>query len=360
MSAHIAAYRGCLLGMAVGDAMGFPVDYKSWEEICENYGPNGLLGYDLLNGCAEVTSYTQVAAYGANGLLLSLSRGKQANYVRYIAEAMRIWAKKQHFPRDPEKNLFWVSQIPQLRTRQCRDPRMLDALRFDRLGTPEKPVNNADSPGALTLGAVVGMFYNPNRLTPTQIGSLSAQAVALTHGDPGAFLSAAVLAYIIAGMIQQPDHDLKEHFLQAIETVDRLFRDTFPQATVLSNRLKLAISLVDNPDISPRQRMEQLYCQSAGECLAGALYACLASKEDFDEAMIIAVNHSGRSCAVGAVVGAILGTKLQEDALPEFYLESLESANVLRTLADDLAKGNPASGLFDDDWDHKYVQGLPL
>ena len=56
MDEKVAAYTGCLLGMAVGDAMGYTVDKKSWDEICEDYGPNGLLGYDLVNGCADITS----------------------------------------------------------------------------------------------------------------------------------------------------------------------------------------------------------------------------------------------------------------------------------------------------------------
>ena len=36
-----SAHRGCLLGLAVGDAMGYAVDSKSWAEIQEDYGPNG-------------------------------------------------------------------------------------------------------------------------------------------------------------------------------------------------------------------------------------------------------------------------------------------------------------------------------
>lgn len=360
MGENASAYRGCFLGLAVGDAMGFTVDSMTWEEICENYGPNGLLGYDLRNDSAAVSSYTQTAAYVANGLLLAITRGKPGMYLRYISEAMRQWAKRQHFPRDPEKNLFWVSQIPQLRTRQCRDARMLDAMRFDTLGTPEKPINSAATPGAILTGAVIGLFFDHKRLDPAQIGSLTAQAVALTHGDPEAFLSAAVLAYVIAGLLHQPEHSLKEQFLLSIETVDRQFRDRFPQAAPLAARLKLAIGLADNRKVEPREGMDQLHCSSAGECLAGAMYACLVSGCDFDEAMITAVNHSGRSSAVGAITGAILGAKLTEEALPEFYLESLEAADVLRTLAEDLAQGSPTMGLFDDDWDHKYVQGLPL
>ena len=360
MGNKAAAYRGLFLGMAVGDAMGLPVDDKDWEGICESYGPNGLLGYDLLNGTAEVTSYTQVAAYVANGLLLAITRGRQDMYLRYIAESMRQWAKRQHFPRDPEKNLFWVTQIPQLRLRQCRDARMLDALRFDRLGTMEQPINRASSPGAIMTGAVIGMICDRRRLDPSQAGNLSAQAVALTHGDPEAFLAAATLAQVIAGIIHGQPQSLKDHFLGAAESIDRQFRDKFPQATTLSTRLKLAISMADNPSLHARHHMEQLECASAGECLAGAMYACLVCNDDFDAAMITAINHSGRSSAVGAITGAILGARLTDEALPEFYLESLEAAPALQVLANDLAQGSPAAGLFDDDWDHKYVQGLPL
>ena len=28
------AYRGCLLGLAIGDAMGYPVDTKTWQMRC--------------------------------------------------------------------------------------------------------------------------------------------------------------------------------------------------------------------------------------------------------------------------------------------------------------------------------------
>ena len=360
MGNNAAAFRGLFLGMAVGDAMGLPVDDKDWGEICENYGPNGLLGYDLLNGTAEVTSYTQVAAYVTNGLLLAITRGRQDMYLRYIAESMRQWSRRQHLPRDPEKNLFWVTQIPQLRLRQCRDARMLDALRFEQLGTMERRINNASSPGAVMTGAVIGLLCDRRRLDPSQAAPLAAQAVALTHGDPEAFLTAAALAQVICDIVYGHPQSLKEHFLNAAESIDKQFRDKFPQATTLSTRLKLAISLADSQTFDARYHMEQLGCSSAGECLAGAMYASLVCGDDFDTAMITAINHSGRSCAVGAITGAILGARLTDAALPAFYLESLEAAPALQVLANDLAQGSPAAGLFDDDWDHKYVQGLPL
>ena len=106
--------------------------------------------------------------------------------------------------------------------------------------------------------------------------------------------------------------------------------------------------------------MERLKCENAAQVLAGAVYACLTNIEDFDAGMITAVNHSGRSAAVGAITGAILGMRMGEAALPEFYIECLEPAQTLRELADDLYHGCPmemGNKLFDLDWDRKYLHG---
>ena len=360
MQKDLSAYRGCFLGMAIGDAMGYTVDEMSLDEIFAEYGPDGLLGYDLRNDTAAVTSYTQVAAFVANGLLLYVTRGKPGTQLQFVTLAMREWVKRQHFPRDPAKSMCWVAQMPELRRKLCRDARMLDAMRFEKLGTPEKPINSAATPGAILVGAVMGLFFRPERMEPRQIGQLTVQAVALTHGDPEAFLSAAVLAYTVAGLMQAPEEPLQEQFIHAIEAVQAQFSGQFPQANDLAQTLRQAIDMAYHAGTDPHEDMEKLYCGTAGQCLAGAIYACLTSHEDFDTAMITAVNHSGKSAAVAAITGAILGTVLTEEELPEFYLESLETAQLLRTLADDFAQGSPTRGLFDDDWDHKYNQGIPV
>ena len=77
MEREVNRYQGCLLGLAVGDAMGYTIDEKSWREIQTAYGPNGLLGYDIANGVVELSSYTPLAAYTANGLLVALTRGRR-------------------------------------------------------------------------------------------------------------------------------------------------------------------------------------------------------------------------------------------------------------------------------------------
>lgn len=38
-------YRGCLLGGAVGDALGAPVEFMSHAEIVRKFGPDGIKDY---------------------------------------------------------------------------------------------------------------------------------------------------------------------------------------------------------------------------------------------------------------------------------------------------------------------------
>ena len=359
MDHRLSACRGCLLGIAAGDAMGYTVDPKHWTDICRDYGENGLLGYDLANGQAEVSAYTQYAAYIANGLLLGTTLGKHKQYPRFMHLAAKEWIKRQNTPRLPEKDKCWISAVPQLRRRRCRDSWMLDALRFNAPGTLENPINKADYPGSLTAAAMVGLAYDSRYLQPPEVGILGAKAVAMTHGDPETVLCGAVLALLIAALVQEPDSDLKTNFIFAVDAMEQLFADRFPQAAALSEKLKKAVENTD-PEADHQQILEHMHCFSAAECLAGAVYTGCVCGDNFDAAMIIAVNHSGRSAAVGTLTGAILGAQYGAEILPDFYLENLEVARVLQVLARDLAQGSPSSGLFDDDWDMKYIQGPPV
>ena len=360
MERNSVSYRGCLLGLAVGDAMGYSVDKKTWGEICQDYGPNGLLGYDLANGSADVTSYTQLTAFMCNGLLLGLTRGNPGLYSRYMALAMQEWAKSQQFRVNPEKTACWVAQVPELRRRHCMDTRMLDALSRETYGTPEKPGLVSNTPGALTAALAVGLCYEPEKIEPLQIGTLGTEAVAFTHGDPEAFLCGAFIAYCLAGILMEPDCPLPEQFAHAMDAITEQFGGQYPQVQVICEKIRYAQTLSRDLQITPLAAMTLLQCTTAAECLAGAVYAATIHPGNFDEAMIVSVNHSGRSAAVGALTGAFLGAKLGADALPEFYLESLDVLPVLEELANDLVERRQASRIFDDSWDQKYVQGLPV
>lgn len=359
MDQKVAAYQGCLLGLAVGDAMGYTVDKKTWDEICQDYGPNGLLGYDLVNGCADVTSYTQIPAFLCNALLLGAIRGNPELYQKYLTLGMREWSKSQQFRSGTEKTFCWLAQVPQMRRRHCMDTRMLDALSRETLGTPEKPVFYSVFPGALTAAIAVGLCHETARLETAQIFHLGASAVAYTHGEPEAFLSGAFLAGAIAQLLQQPQQQPALLYEQVCLELEQRYSEKWPQVSDVTALVRRAVALTRDPELTPLAAMTLLGCSTAAECLAGAIYASIIHMANFDEAMIVSVNHSGRSAAVGAIAGALLGVRLGVEALPEFYLESLEAAPVLQELATDLTQARQVMNLFDDSWDQKYVQGMP-
>lgn len=367
--AALGNYRGCLLGMAAGDAMGLPVDSLSWKDIREDYGPYGLQGYDLRNGYADVTSYTQLAAFTANGLLFGVTMGQltgqMAPFINYIAVAHCEWAAYQRAWGRPDRNRCWLSREKSICGRFCMDTRMVENLNRRQLGTLETPKNNYSGPYSLTSAIGVGLFYNKDRMDQQELDRLGAEAVAMTQGSPTAFLSGAVLAHVISGLLRAPKASVKKVVQEAVKAMEEQFGHQYSQTFDIAKLIRHAMIYAESPNVIPVEAMEKLVCEDAAQVLAGAVYACLVSQGDFDRAMIISVNHSGRSAAVGAITGAILGLRLGERALMEeklkaFYMDPLEPQEVLRELADDLFYGCPmvqGNKLFDHEWSDKYRSG---
>ena len=366
MDRRLSSYTGCLLGLAAGDAMGYAVDNKSLEQIRQHYGPEGLLGYDLANGYADVTSHTQIAAFVCNGLLLGMTRGQMtgamAPFVRYIALGMRDWAKSQRYRRDPADPIHcWVAKSAPISARRCMDTLMLDTANRGEFGTMDgRAYNRYQTPGAVTAAVAVGLFFDPDRAPRTEIDRLGAEAIAMTHGNPLAYLPGAALAHIISGLSWDGRTDLKELVAEAIDTLEQSYSKDYIQTAEVCRRLRLAVELAADHDVSRTDAMERLECDSVMGVVAGGIYAALCHSTNFDEAMITAVNHSGASAAVGAIAGAILGSLLGVEGLPEFYLECLEPAEVLTELATDMHQGCPMEKddiFYDTEWDRKYLHG---
>ena len=358
------AYRGCLLGLAVGDAMGYTIDNKCWEHIQKDYGPYGLRGYDLVNGYADVTSHTQLAAFTANGLLLGMTRGQirgvMAPLIRYIEVAHWEWAAGQRRYDQPKRIFCWVYHSEEMRRRRCTDTRIVYTLNRHRPCSLESPSTRYQGPGSISSAVSVGLFAGNHRIPQKEADRLGAEAVALTYGSPDAFLAGAVVTHLISHSLREPDKDLRQLTQDAIAALDAYFGSQYVQAAEVCGLLRQAISLSENEELSQVQAMETLQCQTAAQVVAGAVYACLTCRGNFDSAMITAVNHSGRSAAVGCLAGALLGLRMGEEALPEFYLECLEPVELLQELADDLAQGCPmvrGNRLFDGDWESKYLNG---
>jgi ADP-ribosylglycohydrolase len=75
------------------------------------------------------------------------------------------------------------------------------------------------------------------------------------------------------------------------------------------------------------------------EALAIALYCAIRHFNNFENALIAAVNHAGDSDSTGAITGNILGAAIGYEAIPEFFKDDLELHEVILHMADDLYRG---------------------
>jgi len=69
-------YNGCLLGLAIGDVLGAPVDFLSWQEIVNLYGKNGIKDFYAWGGFnpGSYTSNTQMSLATAVGCIRTYQR----------------------------------------------------------------------------------------------------------------------------------------------------------------------------------------------------------------------------------------------------------------------------------------------
>ena len=67
--------RGSLIGGAIGDVLGYPVEFASYSNIKSMFGENGIARFVLNNnGVAEISDDTQMTLFTANGLLYAITR----------------------------------------------------------------------------------------------------------------------------------------------------------------------------------------------------------------------------------------------------------------------------------------------
>lgn len=81
-----AYFRGCLLGGAIGDALGYPVEFLTLEEIKKVYGPEGIrtLQINETSGKALISDDTQMAVFTVDGLVWADNKAKTKGNYAYI------------------------------------------------------------------------------------------------------------------------------------------------------------------------------------------------------------------------------------------------------------------------------------
>ena len=235
----------------------------------------------------------------------------------------------------------------------------MDALAQGAVGTIEKPVNNSKGCGGVMRVAPIGLYFTDMEMELSQSDMLAADAAALTHGHELGYIPAAALSHIVR-LVSESDIPIKDAVLDAVKASQQLFEGA-EHIDDFAALMKRAVELADSDinDIDAIHRLGEGWV--AEETLAIAVYCAVKYDNDFEKALITAVNHNGDSDSTGAVLGNILGTYMGFDAIPDKFKTNLELYDTILDIADDLyndCKMSEFGKIYDPVWDKKYIRAI--
>jgi ADP-ribosylglycohydrolase len=362
---NIDKYRGCLIGGAAGDALGYAIEFFDEKSIFQKYGEKGITDYELTNGKALISDDTQMTLFTANGLLLGTTRGQlrgiMAPYPSYIAYCYMDWYRTQteSYPIDKENPYAytWLVNIPDLFHRRAPGNTCMSAIGAGANGSINEPVNRSKGCGGVMRVAPVGLYFEDVGESGTKYDLIGAEAAAITHGHELGYIPAATLTHIIRRLAHE-DISVDE----AVDSAIKSTADTFSNAKEIKNYIQLMDKAVElsGKDISDLEAIHLLgQGWVAEEALAIAVYCALKYPDDIDKALIAAVNHEGDSDSTGAITGNIVGANVGLNGIPDKYKNNLELYDIIIEIADDLyndCQMSEHSAYTDEKWESKYVK----
>ena len=287
-------FIGTLMGGAVGDALGAPVEFMTAQQIVDQYGPKREMmaggAYGWRRGeCTDDTSLSRCVAE-------SLVECKGYN-PEDMAQRFLKWSKTKE-----------AKDIGNT-TREALT-RLKNGVKFSASGILKNPTN-----GSVMRGAPLSLMYvhQENALI-----NVSMEVSAITHAHPEAKLSCVFINLMIAKMLL--GFDRKAAYDYAAKKVREINRDFIKQYIGSSYK----------PEPSKGLAVNTLLLATSSFMKA----------QSFEETVTKAVNMGGDADTTGAVAGALAGAYFGSTGIPQRWSSVLKPkpAEHFMTLGEQLFK----------------------
>ncbi|MEU8029775.1 ADP-ribosylglycohydrolase family protein [Streptomyces sp. NPDC049099] len=365
-----ARVRGCLLGGALGDALGYPVEFASLDRIRASHGARGVTG--LVPGAhgavGLISDDTQMTLFTVEALIQAHAREREKGiggaWPLLLRQAYERWLETQSKPGpsqpeppQPESPQPGASFPAPSRSGPGRPVPSYPGVPAGGLVT-EAWLYARRAPGNACLSGVAQMYApdpalpldgTPGEVNPDSKGcgtvmrsapfglvtsadtafAMAARGAQITHGHPTGYYAAGALAAIVAHLVA--GDSLEGAVLRTLRLLEGHRGHTETTAA-----LRAALDLA--ADGAPTaEKVESLGAGwIAEEALAIGVYCALA-EPDAARALLLAVNHSGDSDSTGSICGNLLGARYGDTGLPHPWVAQVEGRARIAALADDLA-----------------------
>lgn len=326
---------GCMLGSALGDALGGPVEFMTRAQILGVLGPDGVVDPWQGSGFARAcyTDDTQLAVAVAEAVLHA---DDPFDLVALEFELRRFfvrWHKQNLFERGHSRAPGGTC------SRGCDKLAHLDdppPWFLDGEGEGLRPV---DEPTRRSKGAGTTMRVHPLAVAFShRVYLLHRAAVAqaeLTHDHPVAAAAARYQAELVAEVLESVEPARAAAAVAVLAETwrpDFLSEEQHAASGELAPRLRFALELARGklPAYDALERLGQAW--TADEALAMTVFLSVRFAGDYLGGVRAAVNIDGDSDTLATMVGAVLGAA-HPDQIPEAWLARLEARRYLESLA---------------------------
>jgi ADP-ribosyl-[dinitrogen reductase] hydrolase len=294
-----AHFRGCLLGLAVGDALGGPLEFLDAKAIARKYGKvTEMIGGGWLKlQPGQYTDDTQLTLILADSLL-------EHNAFDADDIAARLVAWMETNPPDIGTHTRGVLK---------RITSGIDWKTATYAAQRSSP--SAAGNGSVIRCAPIALFDWQDTQARTEHSRMQSE---ITHAHQECQWSCALINSIIAHAMTTGVRDV---------ALDRALAECRDAPGHIRKRASVAAGK-NRGDLNPTG-----YVLDTVDC---AIWA-LMNSFSFEEALTVAVNLGGDADSVGAVCGALAGAFYGEDEIPTRWLDVLQDRARITAVADKLA-----------------------
>ena len=321
---------GCMLGGAVGDALGAPVEFAKFNDIKRLYGRNGITRYvEFGDHTGGITDDTQMSLFTAEGLLRANVRQHEKGICHgpsVVKGAYLRWLQTQggKVPEDtpdfiPDSG--WLIGEKALWKRRAPGKTCISALKS---GIWNELTAHNDSKGCGTVmrTAPVGLFFEPEFAY-----GMGCDVSAITHGHPTGITAGGAMAMLVSLLCRGGRIDaVLDEIIRFLESERTKTPDRDATETIAA--LKRAGCAKSAGEIGQGWVAE--------EALAIGVYCALKHSGDFRSGVIEAVNIDGDSDSTGAITGNLLGAMNGMSGIPKEWIKKLRERRIVETVAWDI------------------------
>jgi ADP-ribosylglycohydrolase len=294
---------GMFYGLALGDALGAPVEFWDLKGIRERYGPAGI---QELPEPALFTDDTQMTLAVAEALVAAGDQDLGAVMAAVTREFI-AWLHSPDNNRSPGGAcLYGAHRL------EAGDP-------WWKSGKP-----NSKGCGAAMRVAPVGYLYQHHL---PRLRRVAAATALTTHHHPVAQVGAVAAAFLVKLALDRPP---PEEFIPTLELETHGQAQDFDLAL---GRLEQALEM--DSETEALAHIGEGWV--AEEAVAAALYCFLESPDDFLATIRRGANTQGDSDSIASIAGGISGAYLGINAIPPDWVARVEKSRYLADLAHRLA-----------------------